>query len=208
MAPAAYAASPFTAHSVSAAPDFTAPNASAPAASSQFAPFSANAVSAAHDHVAAPAVAGAPVDINSTAVTAPSVSLVVPPMSSADLSRTEPAANAHAAPSDEVPPYSAPGAPILLRRPIERRRVSRRGDRGRSPGGTGGRRPGQLNYTAEEVSKALDIVEEYEPLGAQMWAEVHDAYALWAVNQGRPVRDADYLKQKVDRLANTNKRTG
>lgn len=41
-----------------------------------------------------------------------------------------------------------------------------------------------------------------------MWANVHELFSGWAEGEVRPLRDADALKQKFDRLANTNKRTG
>ena len=67
---------------------------------------------------------------------------------------------------------------------------------------------GQKNYTAIEIDMLLDIVAEIEPLGANMWAEVHERYNQWAMAQSYPMRDADMLKQKFDRLANEKKPTG
>ena len=72
----------------------------------------------------------------------------------------------------------------------------------------GGRKVGHNNYTADELDKLLELVQGIEPIGAQMWADVAERYVDWAVLKGFPVRDQDALKQKFDRLANTQKSTG
>eukprot|EP00171_Calliarthron_tuberculosum_P001334 IDg1334t1 len=91
-------------------------------------------------------------------------------------------------------------------------RIARPG-RGRGgPRGTaqshGGRMAGHKNYTAPELDRLLDIVEEIEPIGANMWASVGEEYAKWATEKEYNQRDSAILKQNFDRLSNVNKRTG
>lgn len=55
--------------------------------------------------------------------------------------------------------------------------------------------------------KLLETVEDIEPLGANMWAPSYNLYKFWAISTGYPERYIDSIKQKFDRLANTNKST-
>ena len=64
------------------------------------------------------------------------------------------------------------------------------------------------NYTATEVAMLLDIVEQHEPFGSNIWSAAYEDYRKWAVASEMPTRDQDMMKQKFDRLANTNKLTG
>lgn len=73
---------------------------------------------------------------------------------------------------------------------------------------TPGRRQGALNYSEEELTKLLDIVEDHEPLGANMWALVHQGYKFWAFAARHPEQDADIVQHKFYRLSNTNHSTG
>ena len=54
----------------------------------------------------------------------------------------------------------------------------------------------------------LDIVEQHEPLGSNMWSSAYEDYLKWAVANEMPTRDQDMMKQKLGRLANINKQTG
>ena len=65
-----------------------------------------------------------------------------------------------------------------------------------------------MNYLSLDVATLLDIVVEIQPLGSNMWSLVEKTYNQWAVNVGRPERDAESLKLKFDKLANTKKSTG
>ena len=72
----------------------------------------------------------------------------------------------------------------------------------------GRRKAGHKNYTEPELNRLLDIISEVEPLGANHWAVVCEKYNTWTEANGLPKRDDTMLKQKFDRLANTNKSTG
>lgn len=69
-------------------------------------------------------------------------------------------------------------------------------------------RAGALNYSTEDVTAILGIVEEGEPLGANHWAVVASKFTVWVSDNSRPLRDQDYLKNKFDKLANIKKKTG
>ena len=71
-----------------------------------------------------------------------------------------------------------------------------------------GNRAGALNYSNDDISAMLDIVEEEEPLGANHWAVVASKFAKWAKENDRPHRDQDSLKNKFDKLSNMKKKTG
>lgn len=71
-----------------------------------------------------------------------------------------------------------------------------------------GKRAGAPNYNQEDVDKLLEILDVEEPLGANDWALVESLHNSWATEEDRPVRDADSLKSKFDKLANTKKPTG
>ena len=71
-----------------------------------------------------------------------------------------------------------------------------------------GRRVEQKNYTATEIAMLLDIVEQHEPFGSNMWCAAYEDYRKWAVANEMPTRDQVMMKQKFDRLAKTNKQTG
>lgn len=58
------------------------------------------------------------------------------------------------------------------------------------------------------MAKLLDVVEDHELLGSNMWADDDDEYRTWALGVGYPERDLDMFKQKFDRQSNENKNTG
>ena len=69
-------------------------------------------------------------------------------------------------------------------------------------------RAGALNYSNDDISAMLDIVEQEEPLGANHWAVVASNFTKWARENARPHRDQDSLKNKFDKLSNMKKKTG
>ena len=66
-------------------------------------------------------------------------------------------------------------------------------------------RAGALNYSNDDISAMLDIVEEEKPLGANHWAVVASNFATWAKENPRPHRDQDSLQNKFDKLSNMKK---
>lgn len=71
-----------------------------------------------------------------------------------------------------------------------------------------GKRSGAPNYTDEDMSALLDIVEKIEPIGSNEWAAVSSKFEEYTDENDRPKRDIDSLRMKFDRLANTKKPTG
>lgn len=71
-----------------------------------------------------------------------------------------------------------------------------------------GRRLGAQNYCEGDVSALLDFVTHAEPLGNQDWAVVATKFADYTHEHGLPACDAEYVKAKLDKLENTQKKTG
>ena len=69
-------------------------------------------------------------------------------------------------------------------------------------------RAGAPNYNTEDVTALLDCVEEVEPLGSNHWAIVATRFREWSVDNERPERELDSLRNKFDKLANSKKKTG
>lgn len=69
-------------------------------------------------------------------------------------------------------------------------------------------RTGSPNYNDADIDTLLDITEEVEPLGANQWSIVSHKFNEWCQRNGRPVRDAESLKMKFDKLVNVKKPTG
>ena len=68
-------------------------------------------------------------------------------------------------------------------------------------------RKGKLTYSGADISIFLDIVSDVTPLGSRLWALVEKEFNLWAIDNGRPQRDQDSLKNKFEKLVNTKKST-
>jgi len=77
-----------------------------------------------------------------------------------------------------------------------------------SRSGRRGHRAGVQNYSSADVNSLLDIVEEIEPLGANMWAYVAQDFSKWAIANDRPSRDPSSLKSKFDKMVKFRKPTG
>ena len=54
----------------------------------------------------------------------------------------------------------------------------------------------------------LDLAEEHLPLGHNHWALVADGFKTYLVQQNRPFRDLDSLRNKFDKLSNFKKPVG
>lgn len=67
----------------------------------------------------------------------------------------------------------------------------------------GGHRAGVQNYNSDDIETLLDIVEEVEPFGANMWATVSLKYNILDSNHGLLARNQVFIKCKFDKLVNT-----
>jgi hypothetical protein len=67
-------------------------------------------------------------------------------------------------------------------------------DRERAP--KHGRHKGSSNFSKEDVTKLLDLVETHLPLGQKGWKAVQSAFSKWASGLGHPERDVKSLETK------------
>lgn len=69
-------------------------------------------------------------------------------------------------------------------------------------------RAGIPNYKEEEITALLDILEEVNPFGANLWALLEQKYVDWAAANDGTSRDSESLKAKFDRLVADRRKTG
>ena len=85
-------------------------------------------------------------------------------------------------------------------------RVKKRGTQRGS--GSEGRKFGLHNYSADEVEKLLDVLEEVTPIGANHWEQIGEIFEAWAKDNGYPACETRLIKLKSEKLAAENKGTG
>ncbi|KAF9058002.1 hypothetical protein BJ165DRAFT_99254 [Panaeolus papilionaceus] len=66
----------------------------------------------------------------------------------------------------------------------------------------GGRATGSTNFTDDDVTHLLELVEKLLPIGGDGWEALTTTFNTWAVSKKRPERDNQSLKNKFDRLVN------
>ncbi|KAI9059358.1 hypothetical protein FKP32DRAFT_1606072 [Trametes sanguinea] len=83
-----------------------------------------------------------------------------------------------------------------------------KGKQAAKPTAAGGRQPGSLNYSEDDLDALLDLVQEELPIGQKMWQRITDHFNDWARENGCPPRTQKLLKTKFESLARTPKPTG
>ncbi|PLW13443.1 hypothetical protein PCASD_20522 [Puccinia coronata f. sp. avenae] len=77
---------------------------------------------------------------------------------------------------------------------------------------TSQRRPGLAKgaqgSTSVDCTALVEAVKHVLPLGANVWAIVHEHYSEYALKNGRAIREQDSVKNKFRALVNLNKPTG
>ena len=70
------------------------------------------------------------------------------------------------------------------------------------------RTAGSKKYRREEIDKLLDLIDEIQPIGAEMWERIAEDYNRAARGNLWEERDADSLKVKFRGMVNHKKPTG
>lgn len=65
---------------------------------------------------------------------------------------------------------------------------------------------GKLNYSEEEITALLDLTQEIEPFGNNIWLRVTEKQNSWEGHTSRPIHELEYLKTKFDKLQTKNLR--
>ncbi|KAJ6473929.1 hypothetical protein DFH09DRAFT_1293709 [Mycena vulgaris] len=71
-----------------------------------------------------------------------------------------------------------------------------------------GRPKGSPNFSKDDITNLLDLVEKILPLGQKGWKTVKRRYQKWARGAKRPERDGKSLETKYKQLLKTKKPTG
>lgn len=61
-----------------------------------------------------------------------------------------------------------------------------------------GRQPGAQNYTDDDLSQLLDLVDDVLPIGQANWHAICADFNAWAMANGRPIRTYKPLKTKYE----------
>ena len=100
---------------------------------------------------------------------------------------------------------------VLMEVKLEKANVKFEKGKKKGPQGSSVKRSSRAdvqNYSSEDTNALLDLAELHTPLGHNHWAMVAEGFKAFSIENDRPFRDLDSLRNKFDKLCNSKQPTG
>jgi hypothetical protein len=74
---------------------------------------------------------------------------------------------------------------------------------GEGPRKRGGRQPGSINWSDEDLAAMLDCTDEVLPAGKKEWGRAYDLFVEWAQENSRPVRSLESMEKRFKAVSDS-----